>query len=263
MYVPEPPYCTYGIRVQVSCVAHVPGAQGSCCATVCTPYVYQPRVCRTYRVPSAVAPQVLLAPAPSLESLLPLTHRRQQAPLEAEPRAAGSRPAGRAALLAPRRELSSPVDSGSAPQPPSTKAAGAPSAPPSRHPLLYLCSQASAHHPLLTSDRLLASAVAPPLQQQQTTAAPAGRAAAPPGAAAPPRDLVFGVVAFRPDSGCTQSKHAGKQCDPNPHPHPNPHPNPNPNPDPNPNATPDPSQARRARASWSPAALPSGWWRAT
>ena len=34
--------------------------------------------------------------------------------------------------------------------------------------------------------------------------------------ATPPRDLVFGVVAFRPD-GCSQSAHAGKQCDRSPY----------------------------------------------
>eukprot|EP00964_Phaeocystis_antarctica_P043923 scaffold25197_cov30-Phaeocystis_antarctica.AAC.1 len=32
-YVPEPPYCTYGLRVPASGVAYVPEAQGSCCAT--------------------------------------------------------------------------------------------------------------------------------------------------------------------------------------------------------------------------------------
>ena len=110
----------------------------------------------------------LLAPAPSLESLLPLTHRRKQAPLDAAPQAAA-----RAADIAPRRELQSgPVDSGFSPQPP------------------------------------VALAVAAP--PQHPTADLAGRAA-------PPRDLVFGVVAFRPDSGCTQSKHAGKQCDRSPY----------------------------------------------
>eukprot|EP00964_Phaeocystis_antarctica_P150597 scaffold118035_cov63-Phaeocystis_antarctica.AAC.3 len=39
------------LRVPASCVAYVPEAQGSCCATVRTPYAYQPRPCRTYRVP--------------------------------------------------------------------------------------------------------------------------------------------------------------------------------------------------------------------
>ena len=29
MYVPEPPYCTYGLRVPASCVLYVPEAQGS------------------------------------------------------------------------------------------------------------------------------------------------------------------------------------------------------------------------------------------
>ena len=56
-YVPGPPYCTYGLRVPASWVACVPEAQGSCCATVCTPYAYQPPACRTYRVPCG-APQV-------------------------------------------------------------------------------------------------------------------------------------------------------------------------------------------------------------
>eukprot|EP00964_Phaeocystis_antarctica_P116026 scaffold79998_cov33-Phaeocystis_antarctica.AAC.1 len=42
-YVPEPRYCTYRPRVSE--------AQGSCCATVRTPYACQPRVCRTYGVP--------------------------------------------------------------------------------------------------------------------------------------------------------------------------------------------------------------------
>ena len=40
-YVPEPPYCTYGLHVPASWVACVPEAQGS---TVRTPYAYQPRV---------------------------------------------------------------------------------------------------------------------------------------------------------------------------------------------------------------------------
>ena len=50
-YVPEPPYCTYGLRVPASCVAYIPEAQGSWCATVRMSYTYQPRACRTYRVP--------------------------------------------------------------------------------------------------------------------------------------------------------------------------------------------------------------------
>ena len=50
-YVPGPLYCTYGLRVAASCVLYAPEAQGSCCATVRTPYAYQPRACRTYRVP--------------------------------------------------------------------------------------------------------------------------------------------------------------------------------------------------------------------
>ena len=55
-YVPGPPYCTYRLRVPASCVAYVPEAQGSCCATLRTPYAYEPRACRTYRVPCG-APQ--------------------------------------------------------------------------------------------------------------------------------------------------------------------------------------------------------------
>ena len=51
-----PPYCTYGLRGPASCVLYVPAAQSSCCPTVRTPYVYQPRACRTYRVPCG-APQ--------------------------------------------------------------------------------------------------------------------------------------------------------------------------------------------------------------
>ena len=47
-YVPEPPY---RLRVPASCVAYVPEAQGSWCATVRTSYTYQPRAYRTYRVP--------------------------------------------------------------------------------------------------------------------------------------------------------------------------------------------------------------------
>ena len=54
-YVPGLPFCTYGLRVPASCVL--------CCTyrrrraachggtTVRTPYTYQPRSCRTYRVP--------------------------------------------------------------------------------------------------------------------------------------------------------------------------------------------------------------------
>ena len=61
-YVPEPPCCTYRLRVPASCVAYVPEAQGSCCATVRAPCAYQPRACRTYRVPCG-APQVLPSPA--------------------------------------------------------------------------------------------------------------------------------------------------------------------------------------------------------
>ena len=54
-YVPEPPHCAYRLRVPASCVAYVSEAQGSDCATARTPY--QPRVCRTCRVPCG-APQV-------------------------------------------------------------------------------------------------------------------------------------------------------------------------------------------------------------
>ena len=47
------------LRVPGSCVLYVPEAQGSWCATVRTPYAYQPRACRTctYRAPCG-APQV-------------------------------------------------------------------------------------------------------------------------------------------------------------------------------------------------------------
>ncbi len=53
-YVPEPPYCTHGIRLPASCVLYVSEAQGSLpqgSTTVRTPYAYQPRPCRTYHVP--------------------------------------------------------------------------------------------------------------------------------------------------------------------------------------------------------------------
>ena len=50
-YALGPPYCTYGLRVPASCAVYVPEAQGSWCATVRTRYAYQPRACRTYRVP--------------------------------------------------------------------------------------------------------------------------------------------------------------------------------------------------------------------
>ena len=59
-YVPEPPHCTYRLRVPASCVAYVPEAQGSDCATARTPY--QPRACRTCRVPCGGAPQKLWWP---------------------------------------------------------------------------------------------------------------------------------------------------------------------------------------------------------
>ena len=50
--VPGPPYCAYRRRLPASCVAYVPEAQGSWCATVRTPYTYQPRraVRTAYRV---------------------------------------------------------------------------------------------------------------------------------------------------------------------------------------------------------------------
>ena len=58
-------------------------------------------------------PLDVLAPVPSLENLLPLTHGRKQAALDAAPQAAA-----RAADTAPRRELQSgPVDSSSSPRP--------------------------------------------------------------------------------------------------------------------------------------------------
>ena len=62
-YVPEPPCCTYGLRVPASWVSYVPEAQGSSSARgshYCTAYV-KPRACRTYRVPcgaSQVLPQL-------------------------------------------------------------------------------------------------------------------------------------------------------------------------------------------------------------
>ena len=119
----------------------------------------------------------LLAPAASLESLLPLTHRRQQSRLSADPHATT-----RAAAVAPRR--------GRPPPPPP---------PPIVEP------DSSAQPPLA----LALALTSPP---QRSAAAPAGRTAQPRAL-----DLVFGVVAFRPDSGCTQSKHAGKQCDRSPY----------------------------------------------
>ena len=61
-YVPEPPCCTYGLRVPASCVPYVPEAQGSSSArgSYCTAYV-KPRACHAYRVPcgaSQVLPQL-------------------------------------------------------------------------------------------------------------------------------------------------------------------------------------------------------------
>ena len=54
-YAPGRPYCTSGLRVPASFVLYVPEAQSSLPrgegATVRTPYTYQPRACRTYRVP--------------------------------------------------------------------------------------------------------------------------------------------------------------------------------------------------------------------
>ena len=47
-YAPGPPYCTCGLRVPASCVLYVSEAQGSLPGG--TPYAYQPRSCRTYRV---------------------------------------------------------------------------------------------------------------------------------------------------------------------------------------------------------------------
>ena len=46
-YVPEPPHCTCGPRAPGSCVPYMPEAQGSWCATLRTPYAYQPLPCRT------------------------------------------------------------------------------------------------------------------------------------------------------------------------------------------------------------------------
>eukprot|EP00964_Phaeocystis_antarctica_P038046 scaffold21767_cov54-Phaeocystis_antarctica.AAC.4 len=59
-----------------ACVAYVPEAQGSCFATVRTPYAYEPRACRTYRVP---------------------WHHRRQASGPRDGRGAGGRAAGAAA----------------------------------------------------------------------------------------------------------------------------------------------------------------------
>eukprot|EP00964_Phaeocystis_antarctica_P070183 scaffold42696_cov57-Phaeocystis_antarctica.AAC.3 len=54
-YLPGPQDCTYGLRLPASCVLYVLEAQGGlppgAPRTVRTPYAYQPRACRTYRVP--------------------------------------------------------------------------------------------------------------------------------------------------------------------------------------------------------------------
>ena len=52
-----------GLRVPASCVLHVPEAQGNLPRTVRTPHKYQPRACRTYRVPCG-APQARPRPSP-------------------------------------------------------------------------------------------------------------------------------------------------------------------------------------------------------
>ena len=68
-------YCTYGQRVPASCVLYVPEARGSlpwASRTVRTPYAYQPRACRTYRVPCG-EPQV---PKEELVGLLAKTNSR-------------------------------------------------------------------------------------------------------------------------------------------------------------------------------------------
>ena len=57
-HVSGPPCCMYGLRVPASCVRHVREAQGNWCATVRTPYAYQPP--GVPYVPRSVAPQVLL-----------------------------------------------------------------------------------------------------------------------------------------------------------------------------------------------------------
>ena len=63
-YVPEAPYCTYGLRVPASCVPYVPEAQGSLLPGHQARHVRRTRTsptCRTCRVPwhrGTVAPQV-------------------------------------------------------------------------------------------------------------------------------------------------------------------------------------------------------------
>ena len=50
----EPPHRTYGLRIPASCTLCVPRLRAACVgrgATVRAPYAYQPRACRTYRVP--------------------------------------------------------------------------------------------------------------------------------------------------------------------------------------------------------------------
>eukprot|EP00964_Phaeocystis_antarctica_P086869 scaffold55054_cov61-Phaeocystis_antarctica.AAC.5 len=54
-----PPYCAYGLRVPASCVCRYHRHRAACPEaprTVRTGYAYQPRACRTYRVPCG-APQ--------------------------------------------------------------------------------------------------------------------------------------------------------------------------------------------------------------
>eukprot|EP00964_Phaeocystis_antarctica_P139605 scaffold104386_cov34-Phaeocystis_antarctica.AAC.1 len=44
-YAPEPPYCTYRLRVPASCVAYVPEAQGSCRVRTRPPWHVRCSVC--------------------------------------------------------------------------------------------------------------------------------------------------------------------------------------------------------------------------
>ena len=54
-HAPEPPYCTYGLRVPASCVLHVPKAQGSLLPGLHALYVRRTRT----SLGRAVAPQVI------------------------------------------------------------------------------------------------------------------------------------------------------------------------------------------------------------
>jgi hypothetical protein len=114
----------------------------------------------------------LIRSGPSIEALLPLTHQRQRAPPREEPPLAA-------------RSAAPGASSGWAVGAASSYSSSPPPPPPPPPPPL-------------------ASAAPPPLLHAATASVPAGRAA-------PPRDLVFGVVAFRPD-GCSQWGR-GKACD--------------------------------------------------